>query len=319
VQAVFFFFFLSGLVLHLSLEGRPFSYPDFILRRTARIYLPYVVAMMLATVLLFVNNGRDVAEGSQWFRYPWKLPESAAAVLPHLNLLGTFDYGRLDPVVWSLTIEARVSLIFPLLSWMVRRLHWSLNLGVALACPWICRWSIPALEGTTWILTFRVLALFFFGALIAEHRGWIRQRVLRLGNLALLVLPFGAACYYLPIYYWQLTDPWTDYSIAFGAGSFVLLALGVEKVTKLLLHPALTWLGDVSYSLYLVHALVLLSLVHAFHRFAPIWLLLAAVPPISLAAAHVSWKLVELPSIALGRSAAKWAVGAFARPKREAA
>jgi len=84
----------------------------------------------------------------------------------------------------------------------------------------------------------------------------------------------------------------------FIAGAFLSR---VEFKNLLLESPIPQWLGKISYSLYLSHALVLRIFVNAFG----LWGTVAAFPVIFLAA-WALWLLVENPSILLSRRAAHW-------------
>jgi peptidoglycan/LPS O-acetylase OafA/YrhL len=68
-----------------------------------------------------------------------------------------------------------------------------------------------------------------------------------------------------------------------------------------LTHRVPMWLGRISYSLYLVHAAVLLSFVHLFYGTVPIAGIWAMTIVTSLALATLSYRYVELPAIALGK------------------
>lgn len=84
----------------------------------------------------------------------------------------------------------------------------------------------------------------------------------------------------------------------FIAGAFLSR---VEFKNLLLESPIPQWLGKISYSLYLSHALVLKIFVNAFG----LWGTVAAFPAI-FAVAWALWLLVESPSILLSRRTAHW-------------
>jgi len=77
--------------------------------------------------------------------------------------------------------------------------------------------------------------------------------------------------------------------IAFGAGVVVLAGLSGPDVV--LGHPVLTWLGERSYGLYILHAIAL-----AFFRWQAMPALIATV-----ASAALSYRFIELPCIAYSR------------------
>ena len=92
-----------------------------------------------------------------------------------------------------------------------------------------------------------------------------------------------------------------DYPIGLGAAGFIVLALGRARVAHWLRLPPLLLLGRISYSLYLFHPIVLLTMLYALHDRVAAIVWIPAVVPVALATAWVSWRLIEMPSIALGR------------------
>jgi peptidoglycan/LPS O-acetylase OafA/YrhL len=66
--------------------------------------------------------------------------------------------------------------------------------------------------------------------------------------------------------------------------------------------PLLLWLGRNSYSLYLVHALVLVTLTHLLSRWLDMRVIAGLVLLCSLAAAEAMYWGIERPSIDIGRS-----------------
>jgi peptidoglycan/LPS O-acetylase OafA/YrhL len=61
------------------------------------------------------------------------------------------------------------------------------------------------------------------------------------------------------------------------------------------------WAGRVSYSLYLSHVVLLLTLVSVLHQWVSIYVILLAMPLLALALAGLLYRLLEEPAIALGR------------------
>lgn len=101
------------------------------------------------------------------------------------------------------------------------------------------------------------------------------------------------------------------YTVSIGAVLLIGLSATSPAIAGPLEHPVLAWLGRISYSLYLVHLPVLLALIHAFGDVVPLPVLLALVPPLSLIAAELFCRLVELPSLRF----AAW-IGAQGREER---
>src|SRR5208282_6007156 len=127
-EAVVLFFVLSGFVLSIPLSGdRPPGYGLFLLKRFCRIYLPFVAAILIAAVCSFFLYSA-APTGDPWIDQTWSVRPTIALVLGHL-LTTTRSAAQLNTAIWTLIVEIRVSLIFPILFWLTRRLHPALSLG----------------------------------------------------------------------------------------------------------------------------------------------------------------------------------------------
>jgi peptidoglycan/LPS O-acetylase OafA/YrhL len=95
---------------------------------------------------------------------------------------------------------------------------------------------------------------------------------------------------------------WTpDWAISLGVAIFIIAAIGSDKIATVLLWKPVHFIGKISFSVYLFHAIILLCLVHILYATVPIigiWII-GLILTILISAA--SFKYVELPSIAAGR------------------
>lgn len=75
-EAVTFFFVLSGFVLALPyFGGRAPFYPSYLARRFFRIYVPYIVVVILSSgLLIFSLSKHPMAGTSEWFTRVWAHP-----------------------------------------------------------------------------------------------------------------------------------------------------------------------------------------------------------------------------------------------------
>jgi peptidoglycan/LPS O-acetylase OafA/YrhL len=114
--AVIVFFVLSGYVLALPyIRGTQIPYRHFLVRRFCRIYIPFAASLSVALLLYHLTDRRPIRATSTWFNTLWPLSMGLSGVAKHLLMLGTAANIKLNPVMWSLIYEMRISLLFPLL------------------------------------------------------------------------------------------------------------------------------------------------------------------------------------------------------------
>lgn len=313
--AVSMFFVLSGLVLSIKYfrDGhRPnldnFHLGQFLVGRMCRIWLPYLLVLLISALLYRQVVGASFPAGSalpvsdwlsgMWHRHPLQtgdmLRESLLLKLPELVVL--------LPQAWTLGIELIISLLLPV--------------GLLLAD-----------RGSRWLLFFGLLSTtllgvpiflwhFLLGLLIARHydrihaylalRTWQRRGVLLIGLLLYTIDTL------LPAEVLGSNAIWLGSGL--GAGLILMFVLSSRDSQRWLALPLLRQLGKVSYSAYLTHMAVLLCLtphlLTVLERWTqnPLWLWLSgwlitivAVQAISLFFYHV----LEIPSMSLGRRLAQ--------------
>jgi peptidoglycan/LPS O-acetylase OafA/YrhL len=310
-QAVVFFFVLSGFVLALPFYSRPVSYRAFVVKRVLRIYAPYWAALLVA---LFAHHwfGRQRLSGSStWLNSWWIDPISYRLLFDHFLLIGSFDNNALDGVIWSLVHEMRISLVFPLLIAFLLRHRWRTTLLAAAALAVL---GAAINSGSSWLghendygQTCAYVLMFVVGALLCRHRAAIIARsrdlpaLTRWACLALAILAYTYPFWALSkvhLLHLSLIDDWTA---TVGVAAFIVLALSSGPAGRVLRSAPLSWLGSVSYSLYLFHAIVLVALLKLLFGVIPLWSIWMLTIVMALTFAGAGHRLLELPSIALGR------------------
>ncbi len=83
-----------------------------------------------------------------------------------------------------------------------------------------------------------------------------------------------------------------------GAIGLVASAAYMGWFQRLLDVAPLRWLGKISYSLYLIHFVVLFTLLYAFRPEVTLLRLIIVMPLLSIGAAALLYRFVEVPSIA---------------------
>jgi peptidoglycan/LPS O-acetylase OafA/YrhL len=308
--AVMLFFLLSGYVLSLAFLGgrRPLRYRTFLVKRVLRLYPPYLAAIAAAWVALqLAGSGRGDGALSSWYSGNWASKHIPVHdLIQHVSLVGIFDDRQLDPVTWSLAYEMRISLVFPLLMLLVRYARLPVVLLTCLAADVLGQalyaHGVSSTLSATWIYA----TIFVAGALLARHRealgrawsGLAPASRAALGVLAVVAYTYQHLFPWLTSIHPFVIDQMTT---AAGGCVFVVAALEAGVLSRALRTAPLRFLGRISYSLYLVHCIVLLTLLHLSYGRIPVVVLLLAGGVLSLVLGWVGYVLVEKPSIALGR------------------
>lgn len=307
-EAVVLFFVLSGFVLCLQFDRNSTnSYPVYVAKRACRIYLPYLAALVIAVLLsLYVPAGPIPALNS-WFNQTWSHPILPADVINHVVMLGSYNHDKFNTAFWSLIHEMRISLLFPLLMVAVR-------LRVALATGIFAGFSVTGLALDHFfgaatgdaLITIHYVGLFGIGALLAKYRrpmGVLWGRLSKLQRGMIIAAAVGLYCCGTYSRYPLQTENLNVRDIPIGLGAALILACALYSppFVTFLRRPLLQAIGRISYSLYLVHASVLFTLVHLTYGRIEFWVLFLIYVPSSILAACLLYRWVERPSIAAGR------------------
>lgn len=307
LEAVIVFYVLSGFVLTFPFcKPQPPCYTSFLLKRICRIYIPYFVAIVSAALLLNAGSAFRVTGLSPWFNQFWNQPVSWLAVVDHLFMLGRAKWNYIDPVVWSLVHEMRISLIFPGLVWLIKKVRWQLLVPGTLLFSLVAKFFMHSiyLNGflSSLLETASYLFLFVAGAELAIHGSQLKSFYTRFNS--------QTKCAFLAVSLALLNARWmvnahlqaiSVLMIWTGAIALVAIVSISPRLGLVLGQRSFSFLGRISYSLYLVHIVILFALMHWFHNVvSPVILAMFALP-LSLAIATGFHQLVEVPSMNLGR------------------
>jgi peptidoglycan/LPS O-acetylase OafA/YrhL len=307
-EAVVLFFILSGFVLSIPWwDGRRPATGAFLVRRFFRIYPAYLVAVLAAAAGDVLLSKHGLAGMSEWFNSVWVQPLDATTLVSHLLLILPFDPQPLDPVLWSLIHEMRISLLFPFLMWFVMRYDWRFVIGVLVPLSWFGGLFMAG----SWVSSLEFLLMFAVGALLARERVRIAAFVrgissFRLLTVILLAVPVYTLYLWLPVppklWYSSSLDDW---SVCLASLVLIAAALGAYERLPRLVEVLGRALGKISYSLYLIHAVVLISLIYLLAGVMPVVVRELLALPIVFAVAALMYVAVERPGIALGARMAR--------------
>lgn len=307
-QAVIVFFMLSGFALaHMWGKAKPHRYLSFAAARIIRLYPPFVASLVVAVVgyWLLEKTGHVWEKGWLNTAHP---AVDRQIIMDHLRMIGSFDTTPINPPMWSIVHEMRISLAFPLIALAVHHLRFKavilavfvsvcIGLAALAGSPGWWPWPVQDALLSTHYATFFVVGTWFYSrrldivarieslAPVARILGWIAA-------LALFAYPFD--------------NPWSMGARIFGdlgtaTGAFLLMALSFTIGEGGAVIRIGRWLGKISYSLYLNHYVVMsVAMIVIYHRFgsAAVWIstIIGAI-----ALAVIMNKLFEQPSQKLAR------------------
>lgn len=269
-SAVMLFFVLSGFVLAYSLQEQPTSYVNYLIKRFFRIY-PVFAFTVIFSFIVHDAIGIQSDASSPWVRYLLSgFDTSFSYLAAHLAMLGSEKYNKLDPPMWSIVHEMRISLIFPLILLSVRKFR-SISVALYLVFSLLCALYrlhltnfVPNGIGDhdiveSFISTGYFIIFFAGGAYLALERQPVAQKLAHFS--AWKKAPLSALCIYCILKtdfdFRTLAGVVVDYMRGFAAISLIALALGTKRLQTALNHGIFLWLGRISYSLYLIHFVVI--------------------------------------------------------------
>jgi peptidoglycan/LPS O-acetylase OafA/YrhL len=310
-ESVVLFFVLSGFVLALPFYGpSSFRYQNYLVRRICRIYLPYLFAVCLAILCKIVFSAGGISELSKWFNNSWITNESPSLLIQHLLLIGTFNTDAYDNVIWSLVHEMRISLIFPLLMILLLRVDGKkimmLMFFLFVSSSALLVLNEADLSPTNYILSYHYLLLFAAGAVTAKYKEFLINFYLKISIFKkVIIVLVGFTCYLSEgiMGNYAITNNFLCRNLVVMAGSclFIIIALASPAASRVLRTQVLTFLGKVSYSLYLTHLIVLFSITYLLHGVWPYWSILSICLLLSMVLASMVYRFIEKPSSKLGK------------------
>lgn len=289
------FFVLSGFVMALSYLGRPLRLRSFAWARFTRVYPLYAVASLAALGLTVILASRHTHMPPAEFSFGNAVRElTLTTAVPGLSINDIWD----DPT-WSISVEWWVYfLVFPVLAVATRkRLSGAVIItALALTALIVALYLLPTGAKVTrgWIAAGRAAVEFSAGWL--AWRLWSTDAV-RVGPRATTTLCIvSAVCIYA-------------FPAAFGreawvlAAAFPLLVLGLSQTPsaagQFLSWRPVHWLGEVSYSVYLVHPLVFPLVRYALTRLRlehTFWAWELMTPALTVPLAALTFVTIERPA-----------------------
>jgi peptidoglycan/LPS O-acetylase OafA/YrhL len=304
--AVDFFFVLSGFVLalpHVSRKSKPLLPDDFLLRRVVRIMPTYWAGLAIALLLraTFGSHWSLLGHGDHG---GWAAPLTSSDLIRHVLLIFKFDIEKINGVIWSLAVEMQISILLPLVIAVFMQRP---TLRGSLATLGICT-VIPYVVGSGSGIVF--LPLFVLGCLLAYYQTPLDQALANLGRLARGGLWLCAAALFWNRslqHWWAFPDMQQEYLTGLGSGLAILLITSLPEPPRVLGLRPVRFLGDISYSFYLLHSPILLATIIGL-RMASFsdWVAIPTGFVLSVVGSAALYYAMERPSIQWGRRLSAW-------------
>ena len=314
------FFVISGYlitgIIYKGLAEKNFSFINFWKRRIRRI-LPALLAVIVFTLVtgyLLIFGGSWVSLGRQ----------SIAALFSVANIefwrmAGDYWGGAAErsPLLhtWSLSVEEQFYLIYPVIivlifKWQPKRLRQVLMLGIAISFTLSCFASAMHPNAGFYVLPFRAWELLCGGYLAIV----VSQNKVSFSHYKYASIFSGVGVIVIGLSYitisseHQFPGPWALLPVI---GSLLILAFcgGGDIITKLLTFRPLTYVGKLSYSLYLWHWPVIVFAQYYTQRYQCDSLRQWVIIIVFLSLAIVSYYLVETPC-RKSKTKIQWIIGA---------
>lgn len=297
--AVWLFFILSGFVLAWSFtKNAKVDYGVYILRRLVRLYVPVWGAVAFAVVTMLIVS-RNVPGLGDWVAsHPARI--EMRHIVSDLTLLG--GTGSTITPLWSLRWEVFFSVLLILYVLIARKVN-----------PWAMMVACYALSVTGHVVGNQLLfymPMFGIGVAFAFAWGTIQQMSMRAagwfdrapfvgGTLAVAALLAATGLQsvhqILPsLGIFESIPSGVTVALRLLSVALIVVIVGVSKtVAKAFTWAPIAWLGKISFSLYLVHEVVILAFVYS-TRANPI--AIAASVVLSFPIAWLFFKFVEQPA-----------------------
>jgi len=261
-DAVLFFFVLSGFVIHLRYARQiaqkgafaSFGWGSFVWRRSRRLYPPLLAALGLSALLAMAGKSQGFAIYHQATAYAL-INKSVVTNLDGITLLGNLAflmntyvpvYGG-DGPLWSLKYEWWFYMIYPVFWWLGRRsilLATAVMTALFVASFFPFLWPLQLLQDV-----FTSMLAWWFGALLADvFVGRLRWPLAMVAAVTFVAGVLALLC------------GGQMHVIGMGLIFTAVLAIGLWLTGR---KVRLTWLdnlkplGDMSYTLYVIHFPVL--------------------------------------------------------------
>ena len=301
------FFLISGFVITMATEEKPMSSSAFMLRRVFRIFPLATVTTMICYALKLWFGGGEM---------PSQMDLMASLFFLPLNNEAPPFYGyRVLPVQWTLTYELVFYAVFSIALRLTGGHHYRVAAVLLMMMVFglqalYGKWTLNAydsplveglgpIHGLMSLLANPIFLLFIVGIALARLYVLFSASVDRPRGLGWWILSISCAV-------WAFSAWVTLTVIVCAIGSFVMVLLCERYIRATRWLKGLTHLGDISYSVYLIHAIVYLCYEGLIRRGESLEVVSSLFTLILLISASIalsewSYRWIEQPGIRFGK------------------
>lgn len=232
------FFFLSGFLIYRIVSRASFSYPEFVKGRLLRIYPTFLVSLFVwACVRIVIHHA-----------YPFDLSQLLGNLL-FLNAIPSLGVTPYNAVTWSLFYEFVFYLLFPAILLLPGP---NSHQG-----PWhVIGFGIVFVWAAVNLNPFFIRFMMFFGGALMASLGYRQLTGLAKRIPDSLVI----GCYLSSTLWFSFLLGYQNFIPVFLVTSFLLILkvlYGTGFLNRMFQNCWLRYLGNISYSFYLMHGLAI--------------------------------------------------------------
>jgi peptidoglycan/LPS O-acetylase OafA/YrhL len=307
---VLLFFTLSGTTLYISNSNKPFSVKTFLIKRIFRIWPAFAASLVFYVLFRSLFMIYYPEPSGNWIELQFLKEFQSSDVIHYLTMTSNIwgVNGLFNNAYWSLPVEFQYYLGFPLLYICIKKAGIPAAFLIGALLYLIYKFQLSSFnEPRVFMLGFS----FCFGAAIGHFYINNKPKKLIKGSGILLLLTFAMAVFmtnniekieHIPF----ISSLWNCYIIL--AAIAVYIVLFHEPQIPKTLKPKLMQLGEISYSLYLFHNLIIASLLLLFINmsfssgYMPFLTLLALTILLAWVVSYFTYNMIERQGIKLGRT-----------------
>ncbi|EGD5054628.1 TPA: acyltransferase family protein [Enterobacter roggenkampii] len=306
-QAVIMFFVLSGFALTVMIKSIPkYNYTKYITARIIRLWPPYAASILLTIAIVNLLKMFNLEWYNGWSGIaPFDMEKSD--IIGNLTMLGVFNPFSINPPIWSLIQEMRVSIIFPLILFMVMKYNIKALICFILISIICCvyfkgtMYANLALAKDSYIFTASFFSPFALGCFIAINIERILNTISSYSTGKVWVIFLIS----YTIYSYSFSRPWSATArlvgdIIISLSSAIMLCVSL-KIKDGIFMKIGKYLGKISYSLYLTHISVLTVLMTTLYKTHTPFIVWVLMLPASILLADIFTRTIDRLSINFSR------------------